>query len=93
MRKKMESLIEHFKYYAEGYSLKESNVYVATETPKGELGVFVVTDGQNFPYRVKIRSPGYYHLSGLETLTLGSLLSDLVTVIGSMDIVFGEIDR
>lgn len=89
----MESLIEHFKYYAEGYHLKEANEYVSTETPKGELGVFVVTDGQHFPYRVKIRSPGYYHLCGLEAITLGSLLSDLVAVVGSMDVVFGEIDR
>jgi len=92
-RQSMEYLIQHFKYYAEGYQLPPSNTYTATETPKGELGVYFVADGGNFPYRVKIRSPGYYHLSGLDSLTTGFLLSDLVTVIGSMDLVFGEIDR
>jgi len=92
-RESMEYLIQHFKYYAEGYILPVNNVYASTETPKGELGVYFVSDGGNFPYRVKIRSPGYYHLGGLDALTAGYLLSDLVTVIGSMDLVFGEIDR
>jgi len=92
-RQSMEYLIQHFKYYAEGYILPKSNMYVGTETPKGELGVYFVSDGGNFPYRVKIRSPGYYHLSGLDALTAGYLLSDLVAVVGSMDLVFGEIDR
>jgi len=92
-RQSMEYLIQHFKYYAEGYALPKNNSYTSTETPKGELGVYFVSDGGNFPYRVKIRSPGYYHLSGLDCLTAGYLLSDLVTVVGSMDLVFGEIDR
>jgi NADH:ubiquinone oxidoreductase subunit D len=92
-RQSMEYLIQHFKYYAEGYILPKNNIYVATETPKGELGVYFVSDGGNFPYRVKIRSPGFYHLAGLDSLTAGYLLSDLVAVVGSMDLVFGEIDR
>lgn len=92
-RQSMEYLIQHFKYYAEGYALPKNNFYTATETPKGELGVYFISDGGNFPYRVKIRSPGYFHLSGLDCLTAGYLLSDLVTVVGSMDLVFGEIDR
>jgi NADH:ubiquinone oxidoreductase subunit D len=92
-RQSMEYLIQHFKYYAEGYILQKNNFYVSTETPKGELGVYFISDGGNFPYRVKIRSPGFYHLAGLDELTGGYLLSDLVAVIGSMDLVFGEIDR
>lgn len=93
MREDMEALINHFKYYSEGLVLPATYVYSATETPKGELGVYLVGNNKNFPYRVKIRSPGYFHLQGIEDLAYGALLADLVTIIGSMDIVFGEIDR
>lgn len=89
----MEALINHFKLYTEGFNLHSSEMYVATESPKGEFGVFLNTDGSNRPYRCKIRSPGFFHLQGLNKLLNNHMIADLVTIIGSLDIVFGEIDR
>ena len=89
----MESLINHFKYYTEGFTIPFSDTYVATEAPKGEFGVFISSDGSNRPYRVKLRAPGYYHLQGLDFMSKGHLLADVVTIIGTLDIVFGEVDR
>ncbi|MGN7612564.1 NADH-quinone oxidoreductase subunit D [Magnetococcales bacterium HHB-1] len=93
MHQKMESLIHHFKLYTEGFTVKAGEVYVPTESPKGEFGVYVVSDGSNKPYRVKIRAAGYNHLQGLEKLVKGHMIADVTTVIGTIDIVFGEIDR
>jgi NADH-quinone oxidoreductase subunit D len=89
----MESLIHHFKLFTEGYSLDEGEVYSAVEHPKGEFGIYLVSDGANKPYRVKIRAPGFAHLSAMNEMVKGHMLSDVVTVIGTQDIVFGEIDR
>lgn len=89
----MEEMIHHFKLFSEGYCVPEGEVYAATEHPKGEFGVYLVSDGANKPYRLKIRSAGFAHLSLLEDLSKGHYLADLVTIIGSLDIVFGEIDR
>jgi len=89
----MESLIHHFKLYSEGFSLKENFIYSAIEAPKGEFGVCLVSDGTNIPYRCKIRAPGFFHLSALNTMSKGHFVSDLVAIIGTQDIVFGEIDR
>jgi len=89
----MEALIHHFKLYTEGFHVPEAEVYTAIEAPKGEFGVFLVSDGSNKPYRCKIRSPGFAFLQALEFMSKGHLLSDVVAIIGSMDIVFGEIDR
>ena len=89
----MESLIHHFKIYSEGVTPLKSNVYRAVEAPKGEFGVFLISDGSNKPYRAKIRAPGFYHLQGLNKMASGHMLADLVTIIGTQDIVFGEVDR
>lgn len=89
----MESLIHHFKLYTEGFSLYPCEIYCSTESPKGEFGLYLCTDGTNLPYRCKIRSPGYFHLQFLNNLVKNYLLADLVTILGSLDIVFGEIDR
>ena len=89
----MEALIHHFKYYSEGFSIPKNKVYVGTEAPKGEFGIFLVSDGSNKPYRCKIRAPGFFHLQGLDFMTSGHMLADLVTIIGTQDIVFGEVDR
>jgi NADH dehydrogenase (ubiquinone) Fe-S protein 2 len=89
----MESLIHHFKLYSEGFSLKENFIYSAIEAPKGEFGVCLVTDNTNIPYRCKIRAPGFFHLAGLNMMSKGHFVSDLVAIIGTQDIVFGEIDR
>ena len=89
----MESLIKHFKYWSEGFVLPKNLVAVSVESPKGEFGVTLFTDNTNKPYRCKVRSPAYYHLQLLEYLAPGNLLADLVTLIGTIDIVFGEIDR
>ena len=89
----MESLINHFKLYTEGFSLFGSELYTSIESPKGEFGIYLVTDGTNKPYRCKIRSPGFFHLQGIGKLLKNHLIADLVTIIGSLDIVFGEIDR
>jgi NADH-quinone oxidoreductase subunit D len=93
-RNSMEALINHFKYYSQGFYLPDGDTYIATESPKGEFGVYLATDGaQNKPLRCKFRSPGYYHLQGLDFMTKNHLLADVVTIIGTQDIVFGEIDR
>ncbi len=93
MKGDMESLIHHFKLFTEGFCLPEGEAYSAIEHPKGEFGVYIVSDGANKPYRVKIRAPGFAHLSALDEMTRGHMLSDVVAVIGTQDIVFGEIDR
>ncbi|MGV6859501.1 MAG: NADH-quinone oxidoreductase subunit D [bacterium] len=93
MKKDMESLIHHFKLFTEGYCLPEGQVYAAVEHPKGEFGAFILSDGANKPYRLKIRAPGFAHLAGLDEMSRGHMLSDVVTIIGTQDIVFGEIDR
>jgi len=93
MKGDMESLIHHFKLFTEGYSLPKGEAYAAIEHPKGEFGVYLVTDGSNKPYRLKIRAPGFAHISAMDEMTSGHMLSDVVAVIGTMDVVFGEIDR
>ncbi|MDX9766370.1 MAG: NADH-quinone oxidoreductase subunit D [Ectothiorhodospiraceae bacterium] len=93
MKVDMESLIHHFKLFTEGYTLPEGEAYAAIEHPKGEFGIYLVSDGANKPYRVKIRAPGYAHLSGLDEMARGHMLADVVAIIGTQDIVFGEIDR
>lgn len=89
----MEELINHFKYWSEGFVVKEGWTYKAVESPKGEFGVTLISDGTNKPYRCKVRSPAYHHLQVLPKIAKGHLLADLVTLIGTVDIVFGEIDR
>jgi NADH-quinone oxidoreductase subunit D len=93
MKRSMESLIHHFKLYSEGYHVPEGSTYTVVEAPKGEFGVFLQADGTNRPYRCKIRSPGFAHLQAMEKLSKGHMLADAVSIIGSLDIVFGEIDR
>ncbi len=89
----MESLIHHFKQFSEGYSVPPGEVYIGTETPKGELGVYIISHGGNKPYRVKIRAAGFNHLQCLKSVLKGYMLADVTTLVGSIDIVFGEIDR
>lgn len=93
MKRSMEALIHHFKLYTEGYHVPAGSTYTVTEAPKGEFGVYLVADGTNKPYRCKIRAPGYAHLQAMEALSKGHMLADAVAIIGSLDIVFGEIDR
>ena len=93
MKEDMEALIHHFKLFTEGYCVPAGEVYAAVEAPKGEFGVYLVSDGANKPYRVKIRPPGFVHLSAINEMVKGHMLADVVAVIGTMDIVFGEIDR
>jgi NADH-quinone oxidoreductase subunit D len=93
MKRSMEALIHHFKLYTEGFHVPEGEVYAAIEAPKGEFGVYLVSDGSNKPYRCKIRAPGFPHLQAMDALCRGHLLADIAAVIGSIDIVFGEIDR
>lgn len=93
MKTSMEGLIKHFKERSVGMKVREGEVYVGTEAPKGEFGVYMVSDGTERPYRVKLRSPGLLHLAGLEMMCEGHLIADVVTVIGTQDIVFGEVDR
>ena len=93
MKDDMESMIHHFKLFTEGYCLPEGEVYSAIEHPKGEFGIYLVSDGANKPYRVKIRAPGFSHLASMDGMSKGHMLSDVVTIIGTHDIVFGEIDR
>jgi NADH-quinone oxidoreductase subunit D len=93
MKQSMEALINHFKLYSEGYHVPAGETYTAVEAPKGEFGVYLVADGSNQPYRCKIKAPGFAHLAALDFMTRGHMLADVVTVIGTMDIVFGEIDR
>jgi len=93
MKYSMESLIHHYKLYSEGYSIKRELTYSVVEAPKGEFGVFLLADNTNRPYRCRIKSPGFLHLQGLNLMVAGSLLADLVAIIGTQDLVFGEIDR
>ena len=93
MKKSMEALIHHFKLYTEGFHVPAGEVYAAVEAPKGEFGVYLVSDGTNKPYRCKIRAPGFPHLQAIEFCSKGHMLADSVAILGSMDIVFGEIDR
>lgn len=89
----MESIINHFKYYFQSLVPEPSYIYLSTEAPKGEFGVSFLSDGSNRPYRCKFRTPGFYHLQGLPFMAEGALLADLVTIIGTQDLVFGEIDK
>jgi NADH:ubiquinone oxidoreductase subunit D len=93
MKKSMESLIHHFKLYSEGIIVPRGHIYTSIEAPKGETGVFLVSDGSNRPYRCKIHAPGFMHLQALNSIISGHMIADLVTVIGTLDIVFGEVDR
>jgi NADH dehydrogenase (ubiquinone) Fe-S protein 2 len=93
MKYNMESLIHHFKYYSTGFNVKKGEVYSVVEAPKGEFGLYIVSDDTSKPYRCRIKAPGFLHLQGLDFMTKNFLLADLVTIIGTQDIVFGEIDR
>jgi NADH-quinone oxidoreductase subunit D len=93
MKRSMEALIHHFKLYTEGYHVPAGEVYAAVEAPKGEFGVYLVADGSNKPYRCKIRAPGFAHLQSMDFLCRGHMLADVSAVLGSIDIVFGEVDR
>jgi NADH-quinone oxidoreductase subunit D len=93
MKNSMESLINHFKLYTEGYHVPAGEAYGCVEAPKGEFGVYIISDGSNRPYRCRVRAPGFAHLQGLEFMVKGHMLADVVTVISTQDIVFGEIDR
>lgn len=93
MKNDMEAMIHHFKLFTEGYCVPEGEVYATVEHPKGEFGIYLVSDGANKPYRVKIRAPGFPHLAAMNEMAKGHMLADVVAIIGTMDIVFGEIDR
>ena len=93
MKEDMEALIHHFKLFTEGFCVPEGEAYAAIEHPKGEFGVYMVSDGANKPYRVKVRPPGFVHLSALNELIRGHMLADVVAIIGTLDVVFGEVDR
>ena len=93
MKTNMEALIHHFKLFSEGMHIPQSEAYAAVEHPKGEFGIYMVSDGANKPYRLKIRAPGFAHLQALDEMSRGHMLADVVTIIGTQDIVFGEIDR
>ncbi|MFO7858451.1 MAG: NADH-quinone oxidoreductase subunit D [Ectothiorhodospiraceae bacterium] len=93
MKDDMESLIHHFKLFTEGYCVPEGEAYAAVEAPKGEFGCYLISDGANKPYRVKVRPPGFAHLAAMDEMAKGHMLADVVTLIGTQDIVFGEIDR
>ncbi|MGZ8252032.1 MAG: NADH-quinone oxidoreductase subunit D-related protein, partial [Methylophilaceae bacterium] len=93
MKHDMESLIHHFKLFTEGFHVPAGEAYAAVEHPKGEFGIYLISDGANKPYRLKIRAPGFPHLAALDEMTRGHMIADLVAIIGTQDIVFGEIDR
>jgi NADH-quinone oxidoreductase subunit D len=93
MKRSMEALIHHFKLYTEGYHVPAGEVYAAVEAPKGEFGVYLIADGTNKPYKCKIRAPGFVHLSAMDFLCKGHMLADVSAILGSIDIVFGEVDR
>jgi NADH dehydrogenase (ubiquinone) Fe-S protein 2 len=93
VKNSMESLIHHFKYFTEGVSVPRGETYTSTEAPKGEFGVYLVSNGTNRPYRCKIKAPGFGHLQGLDMMAQGHMVADVVTIIGTQDIVFGEVDR
>jgi NADH-quinone oxidoreductase subunit D len=89
----MEALIHHFKLYSEGYSVPKGEAYMCVEAPKGEFGVYLYSDGSNRPYRCRIKAPSFAHLQALDFMSKGHLMADVVAILGSLDIVFGEIDR
>lgn len=89
----MEALIHHFKQYTEGVIVEKGHIYNCVEAPKGETGVYLISDGTNKPYRCKIRTPGFMHMQALDHMIHGHMIADLVTIIGTLDIVFGEVDR
>jgi len=93
LKQSMEALIHHFKLFTEGYTVPAGETYAAVEAPKGEFGVYLASNGSSRPYRCKIKSPGFLHLQGLDFMTQGHLIADVVTTIGTQDIVFGEVDR
>jgi NADH dehydrogenase (ubiquinone) Fe-S protein 2 len=93
LKNSMEALIHHFKLYSKGFIIEPNEAYVAVEAPKGEFGIYLVSDGSNKPYRCKIKAPGFAHLQGLDFMSKGHMIADVVTIIGTQDIVFGEIDR
>ena len=93
MKTSMEELIHHFKLFSEGFHVPEGEAYAAVEHPKGEFGIYLISDGANKPYRMKIRPPGYVHLAALDEMSRGHMIADAVAIIGTMDVVFGEIDR
>jgi NADH-quinone oxidoreductase subunit D len=93
MKRSMEALIHHFKLYTEGFHVPAGEVYAAVEAPKGEFGVYLVADGGNKPYKCKIRAPGFAHLQAMDFICKGHLLADVSAILGSLDIVFGEVDR
>lgn len=93
MKRSMEALIHHFKLYTEGFRVPPGEVYAAVEAPKGEFGVYLVADGTNKPYKCKIRAPGFAHLAGMDFMCRGHMLADVAAILGSLDIVFGEVDR
>jgi NADH dehydrogenase (ubiquinone) Fe-S protein 2 len=93
IKKSMEALIHHFKYFTKGFTISSGEIYLATEAPKGEFGLNLISDGSNKPYRCKIKAPGFNHLQGLDLMVQGHMIADVVTIIGTQDIVFGEVDR
>jgi NADH-quinone oxidoreductase subunit D len=93
MKENMEELIHHFKLFTEGMHVPAGEAYAAVEHPKGEFGIYLVSDGANKPYRMKIRAPGFAHMAALDEMSRGHMIADVVTIIGSQDIVFGEVDR
>jgi NADH-quinone oxidoreductase subunit D len=93
MKHDMEALIHHFKLFSEGYCVPEGEVYVGTEHPKGEFGIYMISDGANKPYRVKIRAPGFAHISTMNEMLQGHMLADVPAIIATQDIVFGDVDR
>jgi NADH:ubiquinone oxidoreductase subunit D len=93
MKSNMESLIHHFKLYTEGFSVPKNEIFVSVEAPKGEFGVFLVSDNTNKPFRCRIHAPGFMHLQGLDFMSKNHMIADVVTIIGTQDIVFGEVDR
>nr|YP_010131911.1 NADH dehydrogenase subunit 7 [Odontella regia]QQD79290.1 NADH dehydrogenase subunit 7 [Odontella regia] len=93
LKQSMESLIHHFKIYTQGFLVPTNEIFMATEAPKGEFGIYMVSDGTNRPYRCKIKAPGFNHLQALDFMSQGHLIADVVTIIGTQDIVFGEVDR
>lgn len=93
LKTSMESLINHFKLYSEGFSLPRAESFVGVEAPKGEFGVYLISNGSSKPYRCKIRSPGFFHLQMIDYISKHHMLADVVTIIGSLDLVFGEVDR
>merc|ERR1739846_73275 len=92
-KQSMESLIHHFKIYTQSFTIPSNETYVGTEAPKGEFGVYLVSDGSNRPYRCKIKSPGFLHLALVDKIGKNHMLADIVAIIGTLDVVFGEVDR